>query len=153
MAAESELVIEAKNACRAIGVQLRKAARDIAILNGTSEDSDELDRLQVNWRDPERPSQAALSDAIVKQVTAIPWLANSDVVLEKLGYTDSDITRLLVDKRKAETRSVLDSLVNGGNKDDGQPATGPAASQPSQSGGTGAPRSGETVGDAATAQP
>ena len=74
MAAESELVIEAKNACRAIGVQLRKAARDIAILNGTSEDSDELDRLQVNWRDPERPSQAALSDAIVKQVTAIPWL-------------------------------------------------------------------------------
>lgn len=146
MAAESELVIEAKNACRAIGVQLRKAARDIAILNGTSEDSDELDRLQVNWRDPERPSQAALSDAIVKQVTAMPWLANSDVILEKLGYTDSDITRLLVDKRKAETRSVLDSLVNGGNKDDGQPATGPAASQPSQSGGTGAPRSGETVG-------
>lgn len=65
--------------------------------------------MQVNWRDPERPSQAALSDAIVKQVTAIPWLANSDVVLEKLGYTDSDITRLLVDKRKAETRSVLDS--------------------------------------------
>lgn len=153
MAAESELVIEAKNACRAIGVQLRKAARDIAILNGTSEDSDELNRLQVNWRDPERPSQAALSDAIVKQVTAIPWLANSDVVLEKLGYTDSDITRLLADKRKAETRSVLDSLVNGGNKDDGQPATGTAASQPSSGGGTGTPRSGETVGDAATAQP
>ena len=100
MAAESELVIEAKNACRAIGVQLRKAARDIAILN-----------------------------------------------------TDSDITRLLVDKRKAETRSVLDSLVNGGNKDDGQPATGTAASQPSSGGGTGTPRSGETVGDAATAQP
>ena len=121
-------------------------------LTRTSEDSDELDRLQVNWRDHARPSQAALSDAIVKQVTAMPWLANSDVILEKLGYTDSDITRLLVDKRKAETRSVLDSLVNGGNKDDGQPATGPAASQPSQSGGTGAPRSGETVGDAATAQ-
>lgn len=153
MAAESELVIEAKNACRAIGVQLRKAARDIAILNGTSADSDELDRLQVNWRDPERPSQAALSDAIVKQVTAIPWLANSDVVLEKLGYTDSDITRLLADKRKAETRSVLDSLVNGGNKDDGQPATGTATGQPSSGGGTGTPRSGETVGDAATAQP
>ena len=66
-------------------------------LTRTSEDSDELDRLQVNWRDPERPSQAALSDAIVKQVTAMPWLANSDVILEKLGYTDSDITRLLVD--------------------------------------------------------
>lgn len=153
MAAESELVIEAKNACRAIGVQLRKAARDIAILNGTSEDSDELNRLQVNWRDPERPSQAALSDAIVKQVTAIPWLANSDVILEKLGYTDSDITRLLADKRKAETRSVLDSLVNGGNKDDGQPTAESATGQPNQGGGTGSPRSGETVGDAATAQP
>lgn len=110
-AQESELVVEARDACRSIGMQLKRAARDIAVLNGTPKDDPQLAALSVNWRDPERPSQAAVSDAVTKQIQAIPWLADSTVTLEKLGYTDSDITRLLSDKRRQESRDTLATLL------------------------------------------
>ena len=86
-------------------------ARDIALLkNGDDIDEKQLAALNVNWRDPERPSRASRADAILKQVQAIPWLAECDVILEELGYDDAKITRLLASKRKADARSVLDSL-------------------------------------------
>lgn len=110
-AGESDLVIEAKNTCDAFGVQLRRMAKDIALLNnGDDIDDKQLAALAVNWRDPERPSRASRADAILKQVQAIPWLAECDVILEELGYDDAKITRLLASKRKADARSVLDSL-------------------------------------------
>ena len=111
-ASETELVIEARNTCDAFGSQLRRAAKDMAVLNGASPDDEALRNLQVNWRNPERPSQAAMADAVLKQVQAIPWLANSRVILEQLGYTDSNITRLLSDKNKQNAAAVLDRLVN-----------------------------------------
>lgn len=114
-ASETELVIEARNTCDAFGRQLVKAARDMANLQ--NEDNEDIDPellhgLQVNWRNPERPSQAAMADAVLKQVQAIPWLANSTVILEQLGYTDSQITRLLSDKNRQNAAAVLDKLVN-----------------------------------------
>ena len=45
-------------------------------------------------------TDAAAADAILKQVTVIPWLAESPVVLEKLGYSADAIQRLLADKRR-----------------------------------------------------
>lgn len=137
-ASETELVIEARNTCDAFGGQLRRAAQDMAVLNGASPDDETLRHLKVNWRNPERPSQAAMSDAVLKQVQAIPWLANSRVILEQLGYTDTDITRLLSDKNRQNAAAVLDKLVNmnvtnqpanqsviGGGDDGQQPDTGP----------------------------
>ncbi|KAB8289318.1 Phage portal protein, SPP1 Gp6-like [Bifidobacterium ramosum] len=122
-AAETELVIEARNTCDAFGGQLCCAARDMAVLNGTSPDDEALKHLKVNWRDPERPSQAAMADAVLKMVQAIPWLANSRVILEKLNFPDADITRLLSDKRKAAASSVLNDLLrsagNAANNPDG----------------------------------
>ena len=47
------------------------------------------------------------SDAIIKQISAIPWIAESQVALEELGYTESQITRLLSDKRKYEAKATL----------------------------------------------
>ncbi|MBW3079889.1 phage portal protein [Bifidobacterium saguinibicoloris] len=111
-ASETELVIEARNTCDAFGGQLRKAARDMAVLNGADPGDEALRNLKVNWRNPERPSQAAMADAVLKQVQAIPWLANSRVILEQLGYTDTDITRLMSDKNKQNAAAVLDRLVN-----------------------------------------
>ncbi|KAA8820281.1 phage portal protein [Bifidobacterium rousetti] len=111
-AAETELAIEARNTCEAFGAQLRRAAKDMLRIASESVDEDSLRNLQVNWRNPERPSQAAMADAVLKQVQAIPWLANSTVILEMLGYTDSQITRLLSDKNKQNAAAVLDRLVN-----------------------------------------
>ncbi|PLS31561.1 Phage portal protein, SPP1 Gp6-like [Bifidobacterium margollesii] len=133
-AAETELVIEARNTCDAFGSQLRRAAQDMAVLNGVSPGDEALRHLKVNWRNPERPSQAAMADAVLKQVQAIPWLANSRVILEQLGYTDTDITRLLSDKNRQNAAAVLDRLVNMNAVD--QPAnravTGSAADAASQ---------------------
>ncbi|WP_240541900.1 phage portal protein [Bifidobacterium simiarum] len=111
-AAETELVIEARNTCDAFGSQLRRAAIDMAKLAGKGVGEETARGLKVNWRNPERPSQAAMADAVLKQVQAIPWLANSRVILEQLGYTDTDITRLLSDKNKQNAAAVLDRLVN-----------------------------------------
>ncbi|MFC5222170.1 phage portal protein [Bifidobacterium leontopitheci] len=139
-ASETELVIEARNTCDAFGVQLCNAARDMAVLNGADPGDEALAHLKVNWRDPERPSQAAVADAVLKMVQAIPWLANSRVILEKLQFPDADITRLLSDKNRQNAAAVLDRLVNmnaqqqpanravtgGGDGGQQQPDSGPA---------------------------
>lgn len=155
-ASETELVIEARNTCDAFGAQLCKAAKDMAALNGADPDDEALKHLKANWRDPERPSQAAVADAVLKIVQAIPWTANSRVMLEKLQFSDSDITRLLSDTNKQNAAAVLDRLVNmdavnqpanlavtggvdGGQQSDaGQAGRGQAGQGTATGGGTGA---------------
>lgn len=154
-AAETELVIEARYTCEAFGKQLRRAALDMALLSGVVPDDETRRGLKTNWRNPERPSQAAMADAVLKQVQAIPWLANSPVILEQLGYPDTDITRLLSDKNKQNAAAVLDKLVNmnaqqqpanlavtgGGDGNQQQPDTQP---QPGGQTRTGEPVGGQT---------
>lgn len=143
-ASETELVIEARNTCDAFGDQLCKAAQDMAVLNGTSPDDEALNNLKVNWRDPERPSQAAVADAVLKIVQALPWTANSRVILEKLQFSDADITRMLSDKRRAEATNALDGLLrSGANATDG---TRTGGTTPGVAGGGGAPGTGGTGG-------
>lgn len=53
-------------------------------------------------------SDAAAADAVLKQVNVMPWLAESPVILEKLGYSQAAIERLLADKRRAQgTKNLL----------------------------------------------
>lgn len=54
-------------------------------------------------------SDAAAADAVLKQVTVMPWLAESPVILEKLGYSQEAIERLLADKRRARGLSILEA--------------------------------------------
>lgn len=152
--AERDLIIDCSAANRVYGAALSRLAQDaVVIRDGADALTDELRRISVRWRNPALPSVLDSGDAIIKIISAMPWIADTTVALEEMGFTDEQITRLLNDKRKSETRSALDSLISGGNKDDGQPTAGTAASQPNQGGGTGSPRSGETVGDTAAAQP
>lgn len=55
-------------------------------------------------------SDSAAADAVLKQVTVMPWLAESPVILEKLGYSQGAIERLLADKRKAQGAQSLLAL-------------------------------------------
>ena len=60
----------------------------------------------------------ASSDAIVKQVSAIPWIAETKVALESLGYTEEQITRMLVEKRRGQSTSLIDTMAKtAGNAD------------------------------------
>ena len=62
---------------------------------------DELRRLMPVWRDTRFTSRAAAADAIVKLVTAFPWMGESDAIIETLGYDKQMTERLKADKRRA----------------------------------------------------
>jgi hypothetical protein len=70
---------------RAVGDVCRMA---LASENGTSY-IDQLESggaISVGYANPTTPSIVSQSDAITKQVQALPWMAGSDVVLRELGY-------------------------------------------------------------------
>lgn len=110
-AAKEELVIKAKNAQRVFDAALNRVyAHAVMMRDGLDEMTQELRSLATRWGDPAHPSIVSQSDAIVKQISALPWLAESPVVLEELGYSGSQIARLMSDKRRAEASGLLDRL-------------------------------------------
>jgi len=69
----------------------------LAILQGVDRIdslSPELLSITPKFKSPARPTMVSQSDAIVKQVTAIPWIADTSVALEELGYTNEQIMRM-----------------------------------------------------------
>jgi len=110
-AAKEELVIKAKNAQRVFDAALNRVyAHAVMMRDGIDEMTPELRSLATRWGDPAHPSIVSQSDAIVKQISALPWLAESPVVLEELGYSGSQIARLMSDKRRAEASGLLERL-------------------------------------------
>lgn len=110
-AAKEELVIKAKNAQRVFDAALTRVyAHAVMMRDGLDEMTSELRSLATRWGDPAHPSIVSQSDAIVKQISAMPWLAQSSVVLEELGYSGSQIARLMSDKRRAEASGLLERL-------------------------------------------
>lgn len=89
------------------------ALRDKVSLGGLPP---EAQTLQARFRNPSMPSVVSQSDAMVKQISAIPWLAETDVALEELGYDESQITRLLDAKRRAEGKGILRQLMEAREK-------------------------------------
>lgn len=71
---------------------------------------DDAWNLTGQFRNPANPSIVSQSDAMVKQIAAIPWLADTTVALQELGYDEGQIVRLLAEKRRAEGGTVLDRL-------------------------------------------
>lgn len=59
------------------------------------------------------PSVVSQSDAMVKQISAIPWLADSDVALRELGYDDEQIAQLRSDRRRSQASAVLGEVASG----------------------------------------
>jgi len=111
-AAKEDLVMEAAAANRVYGSALRRAATTAVMLrDGLTEPPPEMRQLQAKWRNPATPSVVSASDALVKQATVLPWLAESDVALEALGYDQATITRLRADKRRAEAGQRLDRVI------------------------------------------
>lgn len=112
-ASKEELVIEAEHADRAFGVGWTRAVRNALMLrDGLTDMPAELLRLRAKWRDPSTPSQAAAADAMAKQINVLPWIGESEVALERLGYDRTDIERLQADKRRSTVANVIASLRN-----------------------------------------
>lgn len=81
------------------------------VRDGVDAVPDELRRMEASFRPAHLPTVAEASDAMLKQVQAIPWIAESDVALERLGYSTTEIDRLLSTKRRAVSGSLAQQLL------------------------------------------
>lgn len=114
-AALEPLVIDAKNLNRDNGVALRNVAyMALAVLHGTdyATERDAGNNINPRFLSPAYPSVVSLSDAVLKQVQAIPKLANSNVTLEQLEFTAEQIQRIDSDNRRSEAREAVLSLLS-----------------------------------------
>ncbi len=75
--------------------------------------------VNVNFGNPAMPSVVSQSDAIVKQISAIPWLADSDVTLRELGYDDEQIVQLENDRRRSQGLRTLQTIAGMSDEDAG----------------------------------
>lgn len=110
-AAERDLIIEAKYAMDCFGPRLARAmVTAIQIRDDLDSPPEELSRLDALWRDPENPPQSAAGDFLIKVVQAMPWLAESKVPLEQLGWDATTVERAWADKRRSTVSSLLQRL-------------------------------------------
>lgn len=152
--AEDQLVAEAESTIDMFDVALRGLVKDIIELRD-GRLSDEAKTVQALFRRPDRPSAAALADASLKQVQAVPWLGETSVLLEQIGFTHAQIVRLQAERRAAVSSGMLQQLTTG---DQGgvnvNPAGRPTASdQPAAGGGAGDQAAGPAVAPTAAGQP
>ena len=110
-ASQYELIAEAEGATDDWSRPLRRSfLRALAIKNGLAEVPPEWLSLEPKWRDPRYLSRAALADAGLKQLQAVPWLAESEIGLELIGLDEQQIRRAQADRRRAAGRDVLAAL-------------------------------------------
>lgn len=94
IASREDLIAEAEGATDDWTPALRRTvARALAISNGLSSVPPAWATLEPKWRSPLYLSRAAQADAGMKQLTAVPRLAETSVGLELLGLDDQQIKR------------------------------------------------------------
>lgn len=112
-AAKEDLVIDAQNLNRSNAQALRSVAlMALAVAHGTdwATERDAGHGVEPMFRDEARPSVVSMSDALLKQVQAIPWLADTDVALEMLGYNEEQRQRMQSNKKRAQADAAISSL-------------------------------------------
>lgn len=115
-AAKEALVVEAQNLNADNGSALVNVAlMALAILEDTTfgEQAARGLAIQPKFRNPAMPSVVTQADAMLKDVQAVPWLAESDVLLEELGFSDDQIQRLRSDRDRATSRALVAAATSG----------------------------------------
>jgi hypothetical protein len=127
-ASQYELIADAEGAVSDWSPAVKRShLRALQIVNGETDPPPSWASIEPRWRDPRYTSKAALADAGLKQIQAVPWLAESEVGLELLGLDAQQIRRALADKRRMAGRGVLDVLrqaVSDGNTSGGAGSPG-----------------------------
>lgn len=109
-ASQYELIAEAEGAVDDFDRPIsRSIRRGLAILNGVEEPA-EWRSIGPRWRNPKFESRAALADAGLKQVQAVPWLAETSVALELIGLTEAQRVRAMAERRRSFGAGVIESL-------------------------------------------
>lgn len=64
-------------------------------------------QIRPHFRNPALPSVVSASDAVTKQVSSFPWLAETDEALEMLGYDRQQIDSMQSQRRRFSARQLL----------------------------------------------
>lgn len=105
----------------------RSHLRALQILNGETTLPPEWSTIEPQFRDPRYTSKSAMADAGLKQLQAVPWLAESEVGLELLGLDEQQIRRALADKRRMGGSAILGQVADRLRTDGGASAADPNA--------------------------
>ncbi|WP_213452881.1 phage portal protein [Rhizomonospora bruguierae] len=109
-ASQHELIAEAEGATDDWSPYLRRAGiRALAMANGIAAKDipAKWATIDTKWRDPRYLSRAAQADAGTKQLSAIPWLADTEVGLELLGLDRQQIERAMAEQQRAQAGQRL----------------------------------------------
>lgn len=118
IASREDLIAEAEGATDDWAPPIRRAlVRALTMASGLTDTPAEWKSIVPKWRSPVYLSRAAQADAGMKQLTAIPWLADTEIGLELLGLDERQIDQALADRRRADGRGVLDALRAAANAD------------------------------------
>lgn len=127
-AGSNELIAEAEGVTDDCAPRLRAVLnRALAMQNNLEEVPAEWRSIMPKFRPPQFESRAAQADAGMKQLTAIPWLADTDIGLELLGLDESQITRALAAKRRMGGSAALRAITDAAAAQASAPAMDAAA--------------------------
>ena len=113
-AAANGLVIAAKEDIQSDTRSLtRMALMMMAVANNTTVDklTDEQRTVTAHFLDPDMPSRSQLADSTLKNITAFPWLADTDLALERVGFEQSDIMRVRRARDSYSASQTLDAML------------------------------------------
>lgn len=103
IASREDLIAEAEGATDDWRPALRRAMiRGLAMQNGikATDIPDEWKTIDTKWRSPIYLSRAQQADAGMKQLTALPWLAETSLAPEIVGLDEQQAKRALAEKRR-----------------------------------------------------
>lgn len=111
-ASQYELIAEAEGVATDISPALaRITARALAIAHGEMDIPAEWASIAPMWRDPRFESRAAMADAGMKMMTAVPWLAETEVGLSMLGLSPLQISLALAERRRLGGSAALQQII------------------------------------------
>ena len=128
-ASREDAVIEVNRLNRLAGAALRDAALTALAMRDDvpfDEAAAAHPTVAAKFRPASTPSEASVSDAMLKQSQIIEWLADSDVLLKRLGYTDEEIADLEETRRGYRSSRLAEVIASGMQPGPGGVTTGDA---------------------------
>lgn len=106
--AKEDLVLDAKEFTDTVAPAWKRLMVGALRIQDDSPAAREVYRqIRPHFRNPALPSVVSASDAITKQVSAFPWLAETDEALEMLGYDRQQIDAMQAQRRRHAARELL----------------------------------------------
>lgn len=114
-AQKEPLVIDAQN----LNADNNEALTNIALMALAIEEGSNFDtvldkgfNIHTKFKNPALPSIVTQADAMIKACNVLPFLSDSDVALEELGFSDEKIQRLEPVRRKFQAQQLLQTRYN-----------------------------------------